>query len=123
MSDNDNDIRAALKKADWSGEYDAGRDLTFHDMLAGSFRGQSRWMSVMAWIHIFAFTGLMVVGIVFFFQADTTRDQILWATVFLSSTVMVMMLKMWFWMAMNRNAVTREIKRLEMRIAELAERE
>ncbi len=32
-------------------------------------------------------------------------------------------IKLWYWAVMNRNAVTREIKRLEIRIAELAERE
>lgn len=42
---------------------------------------------------------------------------------FLTGAFVVPQIKLWYWAVMNRNAVTREIKRLEMRIAELAERE
>ena len=34
----------------------------------------------------------------------------------------VAMLKLWYFMEMNKNAVTREVKRLELQIARLAKR-
>ena len=43
---NDNDIRDALKRADWAEEFDAAREETFREMLAGTFRGRTRWMTV-----------------------------------------------------------------------------
>jgi hypothetical protein len=32
------------------------------------------------------------------------------------------LVKLWYWMLANRNGINREIKRLEMRIAELTEK-
>ena len=118
---NDNDIRDALKRADWAEEFDAAREETFREMLAGTFRGRTRWMTVLVYIYIFAFTALMVISVVSFFGADPadTRTQILWATSFLMSAVFVAFLKLWIWNVMNRNAIAREIKRLEMRVADL----
>ena len=118
------DIKDALTKADWAEEFDADRDQTFRQMLAGTFKGQARWMTVLVYIYIFAFTALMVVSIVSFFEADRadTRSLILWATGFLMSAVFVSFLKLWIWNIMNRNAVTREIKRLELCNAELTEK-
>ena len=119
MSD-DNDIRDALKSADWAEEFDAAREESFREMLAGTFSGRTRWMTVLVYVYIFAFTALMVVSIVAFFGADATdtRAHILWATSFLMSSVFVAFLKLWIWNVMNRNAIVREVKRLELRLAE-----
>ncbi|MHC4562903.1 MAG: DUF6768 family protein [Planctomycetota bacterium] len=121
MNGDDSDIKKAMGKADWVSDMDAERDETFRQMLAGTFRGRPRWMAILAWVYILAFTAMMVVAALQFFQTEATRDQILWATVFLASSFIVMFLKLWFWTVMNRNAVTREIKRLELRVAELGE--
>ncbi len=38
------------------------------------------------------------------------------------SLIVISSLKAWYWMQMNRNALTREIKRLELQIARLSSR-
>ena len=120
----DHDIKDALTKADWAEDFDADRDQTFRQMLAGTFKGRTRWMTVLVYIYIFAFTALMVVSIVSFFESGQTdtRSHILWATGFLMSALFVTFLKLWIWNIMNRNAIAREIKRLELCVAELTER-
>jgi hypothetical protein len=45
---------------------------------------------------------------------------IAWATCFLWFALWVAMLKMWFWLEMQRFFVTREIKRLELQVANLS---
>jgi len=46
-----------------------------------------------------------------------------YATLFLVGALLVSFMKMWYWQRLNRNTVLREIKRLELRLAELAGRD
>ena len=121
MNTQNDPIKKALQDADMAGDFGPTQGETFRQMLADTFKSQPRWMSVMAWTYILLFTAVMVVAAVQFFGADAVRGQILWATIFLVSGMTVMMLKMWFWMIMNRNRIIREVKRLELRIAELTD--
>jgi len=75
----------------------------------------------MVWIYVIAFTVLMVITAIMFFATDPadTKGLILWASAFITCGLFTAMLKMWFWMAMNRNMLAREVKRLELQIAEL----
>jgi uncharacterized membrane protein YciS (DUF1049 family) len=45
-----------------------------------------------------------------------------WATGFVWCALFIMMVKIWYWLDLNRNAVTREIKRLELQVAQLSRR-
>jgi len=121
MSTQDDPLKKALQDADAAGDFGPAQEETFRQMLAGTFRSQPRWMSLIAWTYILVFTAIAVIAAVQFFGAEAVRGQILWATVFLTSNMIIMMLKMWFWMIMNRNRIIREVKRLELRIAELTD--
>ena len=57
------------------------------------------------------------------FAAVETRDVVLWSVGAVVSMLGVAMLKMYFWMEMNKNVVLREVKRLELQVARLAARE
>ena len=46
----------------------------------------------------------------------------MWAAACIVCVSAVSMLKIWYFLEMNKNAVTREIKRLELQIARLAGR-
>lgn len=122
MNQTDNDIKAALHKADRDDFGDLAQDMTLREMMASTFRGRQRWMTFVAWFDMFAFTAVAVIAAVMFFRSDAVRDLIMWATIFLTCASIIMIAKMWYWMAMNRNAVGREIKRLEFRIADLADK-
>ncbi|MBZ0171437.1 MAG: hypothetical protein K8E66_03575 [Phycisphaerales bacterium] len=45
-----------------------------------------------------------------------------WGLGFLMAMIAVSMMKTWYFMEMNRNCVLREVKRVELQIARLAER-
>ncbi len=79
-------------------------------------------MVLMVWVYIFVFFGLTIMTAVQFFKVETTREMIAWAIGFVFCINAVAMLKMWYFMEMNKNAVTREVKRLELQIARLAKR-
>jgi hypothetical protein len=54
---------------------------------------------------------------------DDVRTTVLWTAAAIVSALFVAMLKMHFWMEMNKNVVLREVKRLELQVARLAARE
>ncbi len=108
MSVSDQDLRDA---------FDVDRGETLRTEIVHSFRGRQRWLIVVIWIVaplIFAFS---VWAAVRFFGADETRDQILYATLFLWASVGVGMLKSWYYARLDRNAILRELKRLELQLA------
>jgi hypothetical protein len=96
-------------------------DVPMRQLFGEMFKGKQRWSSLFVMVFILAFTFVMVVALVMFFRAEAgdTKGLIMWATLFLTAALSAGMLKMWFWMGMNRNLLAREVKRLEMRIAEL----
>ncbi len=76
-----------------------------------TFRGPGRWMVAVVWVYVLVFTALAVGTAVMFFRAEPVREQIAYAAGFLVSINVVMILKMWYWMLLNRNTVIREIRR------------
>ena len=122
MSELDDKIRAALRKEDAELFAEHGGEQGMFEMVADTFRGRSRWMTVLVYASLLAFLGLAIFTAVSFFQAESTRDQIAWAVGFVYSMIVISGLKVWYWMQMNRNALTREIKRLELQVARLSSR-
>ena len=84
------------------------------------FRSQSAWMTIGILIAGIAFMVLSVYSAIRFYSAPDLREMIIWVAVFFFSLAAVMAMKLWDWMEIERATVTREIKRLELRIAQLA---
>jgi len=101
-----------------------GQNLVSHEpglfaQVAETMRGRSRWLTIMVWIETFAFAGLSIYGVYMFFQSESTKELIAYGALFLFAIQVTMMLKLWNWMLLNRNAVLREVKRTELLIATL----
>jgi hypothetical protein len=118
MSDFDKDVRDAMEEGG-SPTADLAREQGFREMIAATFRGRNRWMTILVWVYLWAFTALGVVVAVLFFRSDALADKLMYAAIFVVVGFFLGMMKMWYWMLMNRNAVVREVKRLELRISEL----
>ena len=119
MNDPNERLEAALKQD--AATFD-DTEASMRELLVTTFRGKMRIWSffVYFWLATFAAGAVAAGGC--FFQADAVKDLILYAGLFGVSLLMIVVLKLWYWMLMNRNAVLREVKRLELRVAELAER-
>lgn len=120
MSNFDNDIRQALQAEGDNLEHAGDEGLMAQ--VTASFRSRMRHWVALIWAASFVVFGMAVFAAVSFFRAETTRDWILYATIFAWAMFAVGMLKMWYWMELNRNTHTREIKRLEIQLARLADR-
>lgn len=55
-----------------------------------------------------------------FFGTEDVSSQIMYATIFTCSVIFIAILKVFAWQMIHRNAIVRDIKRLELRIVELA---
>jgi len=119
MNTLDDDIRKAL--ANGEAPYDLEREEGIFRQWVGIFSGKMRWMAIFATVEAIVVMVLIVLAIMEFFQADDTRWQIFYATGVLLLAGLLLLVKLWGWMLINRYAIQREIKRLELRILELGE--
>lgn len=113
----DDDIRKVL--ANGESVYDLEKEEGVFREWAGIYRGKMRWLAILATVESVVFLVLIVLAAIEFFQTDETRWQIFYATGVLLLAGMLLLVKIWGWMQMNRYAIQREIKRLELRILEL----
>ena len=121
MNKLDDDIRKVL--ADGAMPYDLEKEEGLFGQMAGIFHGKLRWMAIFAVIESIVFLVLIVLAAIEFFQTDDTKWQIFYATGVVLLAMMLLLIKLWSWMQMNRYCIQREIKRLELRMLELGDRE
>lgn len=121
MSKLDDDIRKALANEEAS--YDFDREEGVFRQMAGIYHGKLRWMAIFATIECVVCAVLMVWAGIEFFKTDDTQWQIFYATGILLLAMLLLLVKLWGWMLMNRHALQREIKRLELRFIEQDEHE
>lgn len=88
-------------------------------MVKGLFKGKLRWVIVMMITVNFIIFGFLIYAIIQFFNATETFELIKWASASFVGLMMMSMLKLFSWMQMNKNALMREIKRLELLISSL----
>jgi hypothetical protein len=90
----------------------------FEELLA-SFQGSRKWLSVYVTVVIFVFFAISIYSLVQFLSVEGIREMLLWGAAMGGSLLIVTMLKVWYWMQMDRNAIIRELKRLELQVASL----
>jgi ABC-type spermidine/putrescine transport system permease subunit I len=77
--------------------------------------------AILAWIVAIVFIGLAVYSAVHFFQTDQTRWQIVYAVLFIVGIHEFDVIRVFAWQMVHRHGLRRDIKRLELRVAELSE--
>jgi len=122
MNELDRKIQEALRKEDAELFAEVGEEPSIFEMVMETFRGRYRFLSVFAVLLTLVFMAGCVVSIIRFFRVETTRDLLMWAMACAACVAFIAMLKLWYFMEMNKNALTREIKRVELQIARLAAR-
>lgn len=118
MTDLDTRIRAALNAED-AALLDKFAEPSMPRQIIDSFNGRHRWLVVMVFLMIFVFLGLAVWSAVQFFQVDSLKATIGWAVGFILCMINIGLMKIWYWMELNKNTLTREMKRMELQLARL----
>ena len=87
---------------------------------AEAFRGKFGWMMVMASVATVAGVVFAVVSAIYFFRAQSVQEMIAWASGFGLGLIIAATSRLWGWMTLYKNAVLREVKRVELQLAWLA---
>ncbi len=101
--------------------YDDSKEDSYRSMVRDFFSKRMRLVVINVWVWFFIFLVPLVFSIIQFFRAGQTRDQIMYATIFICCSLGIGFIKTFGWVMMQRPSINREIKRLELRIAELSE--
>jgi threonine/homoserine/homoserine lactone efflux protein len=100
--------------------YDELDEQNVLEMLGGLFKGKNSWiMYVMNFMTLVFFVGF-IVCVVKFFDTENTNELIMWSVGGIISLLAVSMLKIFAWLQMDKNALLREMKRLELQISSLS---
>ncbi len=117
MSDFDQKLKQLLSEDDEAFITDAIDENGYYKTVLGSLKGQGSTIRIATWISIFVICGLLFFCVWKFFHVETTRDQILYASLVILLNSAQIALKMWFNMQLNRRIITHEIKLLQLALA------
>jgi hypothetical protein len=95
-------------------------ELSIHEQMLETFRGRNRWLAVLSFVATLAFFVLAIYAVVQFLRADAVREIMSWFGIAAFAIAAVLANKIWYWGELNRQATQRELKRLELQIAQLA---
>jgi len=120
MADIDDKIRNGLRSLE--NDYDDREESLLRDVLFSHFRGRLRSASIVAWCAMLLYGAAAVYCAFRVLRTEAVQEMVLFGAFLVIAVTAVMVTKLWYWMLANRNAVQREVKRLESRVADLADR-
>lgn len=119
----DNKIRSALNTEDAKLLGDPGEGQRLDQLVVSAFRARNNAMTILFVGMTFVIMAIAAWCAVRFFGSGQTKHQIAWSVGFLVCMMAISLFKLWFWMEMQRIGVTREVKRVELLVARLIQRE
>lgn len=115
MKDLDQRIEQALRNA--TGSVGITDEASILQDLSATFQGQYRTLFLLAWIKLAAVALLLAWSVYAFFTAGSLEAQLAWATLVVVCTVTIGIIYSLFWISLNKQIISREIKRLELQVA------
>jgi len=100
--------------------YDDLEEQNLLQMVSGIFSGKNSWIICMMSIVQVIFFGLFIYCAIQFFNVEATNDLIKWGVFGTLNLMASSMLKLFSWMQMDKKAIIREIKRLELQVSSLS---
>jgi len=112
-------IKESLNK-DEAAFYDSLDEQSVFGMMGGLYKGRmSGILMIMTLVQIIAF-GFAIYCAVQFFGTDQTNELIKWGVGFLTMMLMTSFIKSYSWMHMHKQAIIRELKRIEYQLSILS---
>ena len=112
-------IREALSQ-DEAKFYDELGEQSLPEMVGGLFEGKMKWLAILTIVVQF----ILFIAAVYcgynFFEVTEVQEMIRWGAGTFMFVLSVTMLKLFHWMQMDKNALMREIKRMELQVASLS---
>lgn len=102
--------------------YDQLGEQSIFEMVGGLFQGRLKWITVIMMIVMVIVFVIGVYSLVQFFKVEGLRLMMIWAGAFFLCMMAVALLKLFSWMQIDKNAILRELKRLELQVSILNKR-
>ena len=125
MKDNMEEIDKLIKETLNKEEakfYDNLDEQNVFQMFTGLFQGKNKWLIYVMNVMTIIFFVSFVYCLVMFFGTDQTNDLIKWGIGGIMFLMALCMLKLFAWLQMDKNALLRELKRLELQLLSVTER-
>lgn len=119
MSELDKKILEAMKKGT-SELHDSPEETYAPGLIRQSFKGAFRVTFIVLFVVTLAFVALAAWCTYSMFSTDLLDQKIHWLTGVMASFMVLVILRLWFFMELNRLSVIREIKRVELQLAVIA---
>ncbi|MBQ4821238.1 DUF6768 family protein [Aquimarina sp. MMG016] len=100
--------------------YDELDEQNILEMIGGLYKTKNRWIIIMMNIVNVISFGFFIYCVVQFLNTDNTNELIKWSGAGFLSIMTASMLKLYSWLQIDKNALLREIKRLELQISSIA---
>jgi len=101
--------------------YDQLGEQSLIEQTLGIYQGRNKYAYIAVLVVSIILLGIFVYCGIEFFNAESARDMAISGTIGFFCIVMIMGIKINHWMQMQTNRVLREMKRLELQIAAVAE--
>jgi Na+/melibiose symporter-like transporter len=100
--------------------YDDSQEDTLWSMFFDFYNRKMLPIVVVAWAFFLVVAVVAVFAAMRFFASDQVKHLIAYATLFVICCLCFCLIKIFAWQMIHRNGLKRQIKRLELRVAELA---
>ncbi|OSY89094.1 hypothetical protein WH52_00070 [Tenacibaculum holothuriorum] len=100
--------------------YDELEEQNIWQMMFGIFKGKNSWINIVISIVQLLWFVLFIYCAIQFFNTNETNELIRWGIFGSLSLMASSMLKFYTWMQMDKKALLREIKRLELQVSSLS---
>jgi peptidoglycan biosynthesis protein MviN/MurJ (putative lipid II flippase) len=113
---NDEEIKKIIEST-----YDDSREDTIRSIVSDFYSRKLLSTAILVWLWAMIFFAGAVYSAIQFFDVDDTKSQIMYAAIFVPCVICIGFMKVFAGGMVHRHSIKREIKRLELRIAELSE--
>jgi len=101
--------------------YDDSQEDTLWSMFRDFYNRKMLPIALVAWAFFLVVAAVAVFAAVRFFASEQVRDLIAYATLFVICCLCFCLIKIFAWQMIHRNGLKRQIQRLELRVADLAQ--
>lgn len=112
-------IKEALSEEE-AAFYDELNELPVLSKLGEVYRGSLGWLAILMNVLILVLFACFIYSIYAFLNSESIENLIRWAAAGFLCISSVGILKLYFWMQMDKNDIKRELKRIELQIAALS---
>jgi positive regulator of sigma E activity len=101
--------------------YEDSKEETLRSMAGDFYSRRMLSTAILVYVWVIVFIALAAYSAMQFFKADQTQGQIMYAALFILGAHGVGLMKICAWEMIHRHSIKRDLRRLELRVAELSE--